>query len=133
MSANALTNSAVQDECLLGKWLPCPCVLLREQVVEHLHVLELAVQRGAEDRGNADGVLVDHLDGLLRVHDVVALAQLHFLELHLKVARELLPADLRITIPIAVESTNVNYTCDRVSHSTAHCILRIRLPGRWRR
>ena len=69
-------------------------VLHLQQVVEQLHVLELAVERGAQDRGHADGVLVHHLHRLLRVHHVVAVAQLHLPELHLEVPRELLPANL---------------------------------------
>ena len=78
----------------LQYYLPCLRVLLGKQVVEQLNVLELAVQCGAEDGRDTDGVLVHHVHGLLRVHDVVAVAQLHFLQLHLEVARELLPANL---------------------------------------
>jgi hypothetical protein len=78
-----------------GRLPPGLPVLGLEQVVEQLHVLELAVERGAQDRGDADGVLVHHLHRLLGVHHVVAVAQLHLPELHLEVPRELLPANLQ--------------------------------------
>lgn len=72
-------------------------VLLGEELVEELHVLELPCQGRPENGCDADGVLVDHLDRLLRVHDVVALPQLDFLELNFEVSSKLLPADLAIT------------------------------------
>ncbi|GER47054.1 pyridoxal phosphate (PLP)-dependent transferasessuperfamily protein [Striga asiatica] len=76
--------------------VPCFLVLLDQEVVEALDILKLAVECGPENGGNTNCVLVNHLDRLLRVHHIVPVPELHFLELDFKVAGELLPADLDI-------------------------------------